>query len=42
MNKLIVTSVDCPVQLINHVDKVTGHLELKINYEGEKATAEAH
>ncbi len=29
-------------ELINHVDKLTGHLELKINYEGEKATAEAH
>ena len=29
-------------ELINHVDNLTGHLELKINYEGEKATAEAH
>jgi len=28
-------------ELINHVDNLTGHLELKINYEGEKASAEA-
>src|SRR4051794_9515293 len=29
-------------ELINHVDNLTGHLELKINYEGEKASPEAH
>lgn len=29
-------------ELINHVDKLTGHLEVKINYDGEKASAEAY
>jgi predicted XRE-type DNA-binding protein len=29
-------------QLINYVDNLTGHLEVKINYDGKKASAEAH
>jgi hypothetical protein len=29
-------------ELINHVDNLTGHLELKINYEGEKDPAKAY
>jgi predicted XRE-type DNA-binding protein len=29
-------------ELINHVDNLTGHLEVKINYEGEKASPKAH
>lgn len=29
-------------ELINYVENLTGHLQVKINYDGKKASAEAH